>query len=60
MDELITDLFGVVIDGREAHVALIVHPDYEWIEVSYQHPLSDVEFSLKDHQRVLDVFLGYP
>lgn len=60
MDELVADLLGVVVDGREPDVALVVHPDNQGVEVSNQHPLPDVELPLQDHQWVLDVLLGDP
>ena len=60
VDELVADLLGVVVDGREADVALVVHPDDERVEVGHNHPLPDVELPLEDDKRVLDVLLGDP
>ena len=60
MYELIADLLRIVIDSREADVAFVVHPDDQRVEVGNEHPLSNIELSLKDDKRVLDVLLGDP
>jgi hypothetical protein len=60
MDKPVVHVLGVVVEDGEPHVALLIVPDYEGVEVGDQHPLPDVEFALADDQRVLDVFLGHP
>ena len=60
MDELVTHLLRVVVNGRESDIALVVHPHRQGVEVSHQHPLPDIELPLQHNQRVLDVLLGYP
>lgn len=45
VDELVAYLLRIVIYGRKSNVAFIIKPDRKRIEVSYEHPLTNIEFS---------------
>ena len=60
MDEFVAHLLRVVVYRWKTHVALVVQPHRQRVEISYHYPLPNVKFATKNHQRILNIFLRNP
>ena len=60
VDKFITNFLCIVVNCWETDIAFLIEPNSKRIKICDQHPLSDVEFSPQNNQRIFDVFLSDP
>lgn len=60
MHVTILQVLRTVYLRAETNVALFVSPHAHWLEVSPEHPLSNVELLPADDQRSLNILLHHP
>lgn len=60
MNEYILKIELIIICCGKSNIRLLPKPDFEWIQIGYKNPDSDIKFSVLNNERILNVFLHDP